>query len=148
MLNFLGHALAHIVNLKRRLLDSRLQGTGITRSQRQILLMLHQSGDCTQKNLLGQLDMDPGQLARTLEGLEKDGYIRRRPWAANRRCMFVEMTEHCRDKLMPGLLAAVDSVDQQLFQGFSLEEQQKMQTMLQRMQTNLLQTQEDTDHDK
>ncbi|WP_434626804.1 MarR family winged helix-turn-helix transcriptional regulator [Chromobacterium sp. CV08] len=137
MIHLLGHRLAHIVNLKRRLMDSRLQNTTITRSQRQILLMLHQCGDCTQKTLLGQLDMDPAQLARTLDGLEKDGLVRRSPWAANRRCMFVEMTEHCRAELMPALLAAVDSVDRRLFQGFSADELQQTQRLLDRMQANM-----------
>ncbi|BEV70853.1 MULTISPECIES: MarR family winged helix-turn-helix transcriptional regulator [unclassified Paludibacterium] len=137
MLNRLGHHLAHIVNLKRRLLDQQLQTTGITRSQRQILLMLNQAGDCTQKHLLGQLDMDPGQLARTLEGLEKEGHITRRPWQANRRCLFVEMTAKCRETLMPTLLAAIDRVDGLLFAGFSEEEQALLQDMLSRMQHNL-----------
>lgn len=147
MLHLLGHQLAHIVNLKRRLMDSRLQGTGITRSQRQILLMLHQHGDCTQKHLLGQLDMDAGQLARTLDGLEKDGYLTRSPWAANRRCMFVEMTERCRAERMPQLLAAVDSVDSQLFQGFSEDEQKLMQGLLERLRANLQPTEEGNPHE-
>ncbi|WP_158253757.1 MarR family winged helix-turn-helix transcriptional regulator [Chromobacterium alticapitis] len=118
-------------------MDSRLQACGITRSQRQILLMLYWHGDCTQKNLLLHLDMDPGQLARTLDGLEKDGYVKRSPWGANRRCLFVELTERCREERMPQLLEAVESVDSQLFQGFDKEEQMHVQKLLDRLQANL-----------
>ncbi|GGP21561.1 MarR family winged helix-turn-helix transcriptional regulator [Silvimonas iriomotensis] len=137
MLPYLGHKLAHVVNLKRRKLDIYLQSAGITRPQCQVLLMLHVHGDGTQKNLLGQLDMDPAQLARTLDALEKDGYVTRRPWQENRRCMFVQMTELCRNERMPGLLAAMNSVEQQMFLGFSEEEHARMHAMLDKMNTNL-----------
>ncbi len=137
MLPYLGHHLAHIVNLKRRRLDSYLQSAGITRPQCQVLLMLHVHGDGTQKSLLGRLDMDPAQLARTLDALEKDGYVTRRQWQENRRCMFVEMTEHCRNERMPALLAAMNSVEQQLFHGFSKDELALMHSMLNKMQANL-----------
>ncbi|AUH53604.1 hypothetical protein CXB49_10980 [Chromobacterium sp. ATCC 53434] len=147
MLHLLGHRLAHIVNLKRRLMDARLPAAGMTRSRRQILLMLWHAGDCTQKTLLGHLDMDPGQLARTLDGLEKDGYVRRAPWSANRRCLFVEMTERCRAEAMPELLAAANDVDELLLRGFSDDERQQMQDMLARMLANFQRQAAGGDHD-
>ena len=68
----LGFQLAKMAKLKRQLIDAYVADIGLSKTEWQALFWLNKLGDCTQKELLKNLDVDAGHLARVLEKLEQD----------------------------------------------------------------------------
>lgn len=129
--------LVKIIQIKRRLIDAEMKKFGISRTGWQALLWLENIGPCTQKELLMNMDIDAGHLARVLDEFETKNYITRRPTKADRRCLLVEITDYGQQHIMPIVRETIAKEDAILFQGVSDEEKQSLQQLLSRLEKNL-----------
>jgi MarR family transcriptional regulator, transcriptional regulator for hemolysin len=95
-LAFLLHDVARL--LKKRL-EQNSGGSGLTRSQWQILAYLAQNEGINQKGLAELLEIEPITLGRIVDKLEILGLIERRPHPTDRRTWLLHFVEAARPKL-------------------------------------------------
>lgn len=95
-LAFLLHDVARL--LKKRL-EQNSGGSGLTRSQWQILAYLAQNEGINQKGLAELLEIEPITLGRIVDKLEMLGLIERHPHPTDRRTWLLHFVEAARPKL-------------------------------------------------
>lgn len=115
----IGFQLLKILKLTRKFIDTEMKELKISRIGWQVLFWMSILGPCSQKELLQNLDIDAGYLARVLEGFEKNGYIIRTPIQGNRRSLFIQMTEYGTQFLMPHIQAIIDKESAILLNGIN-----------------------------
>lgn len=101
-----------------------------------ILLMLHQRGETSQKELACALRMDPASLTRQLKTIEHLGWVRRRNDTADNRLTNVALTPAGTgivEETMPRRLAFIERVLSDL----SRDDLAAMSTMLDRLEQRL-----------
>jgi MarR family transcriptional regulator, lower aerobic nicotinate degradation pathway regulator len=67
-----------------------------------VLLCLHEHGDLSQRDLAGLISMDPSDLVRLLDEMQRAGHLRRRPDPRDRRRYVVSITADGTDALHQG----------------------------------------------
>ena len=97
-------------------------------SQELVLRILDRLGGMDQRELRGQLRIQPGSLSELLSKLEQKGLIARERTEADRRRVTVSLTEEGRAALTPGDAAADDP-----FAALSGEEQETLRTLLEKI---------------
>ncbi|HEU0196986.1 MAG TPA: MarR family transcriptional regulator [Nevskiaceae bacterium] len=101
-----------------------------------ILLMLHQRGETSQKELACALRMDPASLTRQLKTIEHLGWVRRRNDKADNRLTNVVLTPAGTDvveETMPRRLAFIERALSDL----SRDDMAKLSSMLDRLEQRL-----------
>ena len=73
--------------------NNELSGTGITLSQAQVLYCLESQGELAQNELAAQLQIEPPTIARILDRMERDGWIKRLPSPHDRRKKLIRPTK-------------------------------------------------------
>lgn len=127
-----------IMKLHRCILDERLRETGVYRSQHQILMMLSEHSNASQKEIAERLYVSTATIAVSVKKLEKGGYITRavdqEDNRMNKLCLTEKgkhMVEHSRDFF--------HNVEARMFHDFSKEELAVMGQYLDRIYDNLSQ---------
>ena len=95
----LGFLLHDVARLLKRRFEQNARGTGLTRSQWQVLAHLAQNEGIQQGKLAELLDIEAITLGRILDKLETLGLIERRPHPSDRRIWLLHLTEAARPKL-------------------------------------------------
>lgn len=80
-----GTTLVDVTRLFRREFDRRAARLGLTRAQWRVLRLVGQKQGLSQKDLAEHLEMDAIAVGRTVDRLEKSGFIERRADPADRR---------------------------------------------------------------
>jgi DNA-binding MarR family transcriptional regulator len=102
-----------------------------------VLLERCENGEIAcQKDLAEELHVSPATIATSLKSLERMGYVKKLPDAADARRNRVSVTEKGRDAVAR-CNAVFDKVDQQLYAGFTPEELDTIQQYHRRMLDNL-----------
>src|ERR1700692_4044307 len=96
-LAFLLHDVARL--LKKRL-EQNSRGSGLTRSQWQILAYLAGNEGINQKGLAELLEIEPITLGRIVDKLEAQGLVARHPHPSDRRVWRLQLTAAARPKLV------------------------------------------------
>ena len=73
--------------------NNELSGTGITLRQAQVLYCLESRGKLAQNELATQLQIEPPTIARVLDRMERDGWIKRLPSPQDRRKKIIHPTK-------------------------------------------------------
>ena len=95
----LGFLLHDVARLLKRRFEQNARGTGLTRSQWQVLALLAQNEGIHQGKLAELLDIEAITLGRIVDKLETQGLIERRPHPSDRRIWLLHLTEAARPKL-------------------------------------------------
>ncbi len=135
--NSIGLKLVKVVKLKRHFIDIEIKELGLSRTQWQVLFWLQILGSCTQKELLANLDIDAGHLARVLEEFEKNKYITRSPSKEDRRSLFIQITPYTEQKLLPKIEKAIHQEDTVLLKGLKADERNQLKNLLNKLEENL-----------
>lgn len=90
---------ASVVRLRRRLLRERDPGNPLTINAMAVLGALEREGGLRVGELAAREGVRPPSMTRTLNGLERHGYIRRAPNSADGRQVVVSLTERGRATL-------------------------------------------------
>jgi DNA-binding MarR family transcriptional regulator len=95
----LGFLLHDVARLLKRRFEQNARGTGLTRSQWQVLALLAQNEGIHQGKLAELLDIEAITLGRIVDRLETQGLIERRPHPSDRRIWLLHLTEAAQPKL-------------------------------------------------
>lgn len=130
-----GYLMRKVVESIRVQADAQLAVHGVTAVQWVPLFLLLKSGRSTVAALSRQIDIDPGAITRALNRLETKGLIQRQRCDQDRRVVHVILTDTGREvaKQVPAVLA--DVLNHHL-RGFSMDEWQQLQHLLERMLVN------------
>jgi MarR family transcriptional regulator, transcriptional regulator for hemolysin len=134
-LAFLLHDVARL--LKKRL-EQNSRGSGLTRSQWQILAYLAQNEGINQKGLAELLEIEPITLGRIVDKLETLGLIERHPHPTDRRTWLLHLVEAARPKLEQ-IRELGDVTHEEALAGVSEDDRQHLLKTLQALKENLTQ---------
>jgi MarR family transcriptional regulator for hemolysin len=95
----LGFLLHEVARLLRRRFEQNARGSGLTRSQWQVLAYLAQNEGINQSGLADLLEIEPITLGRIVDKLQILGLIERRPDPSDRRVWLLHLTAAARPKL-------------------------------------------------
>ena len=121
-------------NLKHTI-EKRVEGTGVYRSQHRLLMMLGRNPDISQTMLAEKLEVSPAAVAVSLKKLEKSGYIARQCSEDDNRINRVVITEKGQDVIEQSI-NYFKEMECAFFEGFSEEEKNQLEKMLERIATN------------
>jgi MarR family transcriptional regulator for hemolysin len=117
-----GFALGQLSRLWRKELDRRLSPYGLTEARWLALLHLSRmSHPVTQKDLAARIGVQGPTLVRTLDWLEAEGLIERRPIEGDRRAKSLHLTEKARPSLAR-IQAVAEGLREELFADVGEEE--------------------------
>ena len=124
-------------HIQRKWVQARMQELGVGAGQPKLLVYLSGHGPCHQKQLADYFDVDPANVSRMIDSLEKGGFVLRRPDEHNRRRDLVEVTEKGRQA---GALwqERCGQVDEIMLRGFAPEERARFADYLTRAYQNVL----------
>lgn len=141
----LGVAIGQIARRWRARLDQRIAPFGLTEARWLTLLSLARRGDgITQKDLAARLGIEAPTLVRTLDWLERQGFVERRESAQDRRAKTVHLTRQARP-LTLRIEAEAASVRAEILAGIPEEELALCLGVLQRVARGLAVAEEGPD---
>lgn len=117
----LGMALACLVRQWRAVNDERLKPLGLTQSRWITLSHLRQEDGVLQHQLARSVGVENPSMVRTLDGLERQGLIERRPCSKDRRAKRVHLTAAARP-LLAQMELILDDSRRQILAGLSEEQ--------------------------
>jgi MarR family transcriptional regulator, transcriptional regulator for hemolysin len=95
----LGFLLHDVARLLRRRFEQNARGSGLTRSQWQVLAYLASNEGINQSGLADLLEIEPITLGRIIDKLQARGLIERHPDPSDRRAWLLHLTAAARPKL-------------------------------------------------
>ena len=95
----LGFLLHEVARLLRRRFEQNARGSGLTRSQWQVLAYLAKNEGINQSGLADLLEIEPITLCRIVDKLQALGLVERRPHPSDRRVWLLHITPAARPKL-------------------------------------------------
>lgn len=98
----ISHAIFRVARLHRMLAGALLRETGLYPNQELVMMQLWDLGAQRQSELIALLDSDASTMTRTIQRLERAGFVRRRPDPTDRRATLVEPTpasKHLRRRI-------------------------------------------------
>lgn len=109
---------------------------GLNRGQCRLLGCLARNEGINQAGLAELLEVKPMTLVRQIDRMERDGWVERRPDAADRRARRLMLTAKARP-IIAGIAALADEVRGEAFAGFGPAEGQMLVDLLRRARGNL-----------
>jgi MarR family transcriptional regulator for hemolysin len=95
----LGFLLHEVARLMKRHFERNARGSGLTRSQWQVLAYLSRHEGINQSGLAELLEIEPITLGRIVDKLQVSGLIERRPDLSDRRAWLLHLTPTAGPKL-------------------------------------------------
>ncbi|MEO7126597.1 MAG: MarR family winged helix-turn-helix transcriptional regulator [Nakamurella sp.] len=98
----ISHAIFRVARLHRMLAGSLLRPTGLYPGQELVMMHLWDRGAQRQTDLIKVLDSDAATMTRTIQRLERAGFVRRRPDPSDARAALIEPTpasQHLRAEI-------------------------------------------------
>ena len=95
----LGFLLHEVARLLKRRFEQNARGSGLTRSQWQVLAYLANNEGINQSGLADLLEIEPITLGRIIDKLQMRGLIERHPDPSDRRAWLLHLTPAARPKL-------------------------------------------------
>lgn len=125
-----------IMKMHRCILDEQGKWTGVYRSQHQILMMISEHSNVSQKELAKRLYVSSATIAVSVKKLEKGGYITRLVDKEDNRINKLCLTEKGRN-MVGRSREYFRNVESKMFEGFSDEDLAYMEQVLDRIYENL-----------
>ncbi|RLA43880.1 MAG: hypothetical protein DRR42_21170 [Gammaproteobacteria bacterium] len=119
-----------------RIFNRRVKDLGFTRSQWEVIYLLHENDGQTQTEIAAQLIMAKPPLGKLIDRLEKDQWLERRADPADRRAKRVFLTPKSSPVFDP-LEQVVSDIGDLATDGFSDTERRKFVAMLTAAHKNL-----------
>jgi DNA-binding MarR family transcriptional regulator len=120
-----------------RYFEQHADELGMTLAHAKVLVYLARNEGCTQARLAELCDTDPMTLVRTLDRMEKDGFLERRPDPTDRRAYRI-FRKPASDPVIAEIHRIGDKARAEALSGLSNEERMQLYALLERVHTNLL----------
>nr|WP_314256570.1 MarR family transcriptional regulator [uncultured Devosia sp.] len=125
-------SIGYLTNWAARLLvrelDRQLSPLGLSPAHMPVLMAL-EAGDMTQKAIAEQASVEQATMTATLNRMERDGLVTRRPNPQDGRSMLVALTPLARAKL-PEVAQAVNTINAHATEGLTQGEQDQYRSLL------------------
>lgn len=125
-----------VTRLHRSVIEHQLEGTGVYRSQHQILMYVSNNPNVSQKDLAKMYGVSGATIAVSLKKLEKGGYIKRLVDQDDNRCNQICITEKGRTVVKESVLI-FQRLESCMFEGFSEHDMNVLGNLLDRIYGNL-----------
>ena len=125
-----------VARLHRSMMERRLDGTGVYRSQHQILMFVSDNPNVSQKELARMYGVSGATIAVSLKKLERGGYIRRLVDQEDNRCNQISITDKGR-KVVEDSVKIFRQMESRMFEGFSENDMKVLGQLLDRIYGNL-----------
>jgi DNA-binding MarR family transcriptional regulator len=135
-LDSLGYQIGLLSRLFDRSLQESLRDLGVAPGQFAPLVMLFEQDGLTQAELCRRINVEQPTMANTLERMERDGLIKRKPDAADRRRALVFLTQKAKD-VRAQVMEGVREVSNRTVAQISAADQDAIFRLLARMVENL-----------
>ena len=89
-----------VMRLRRRLATERHPDNDLSLTAMAVLGVLHRAGDLTLGELAEHERVRPPSMTRTVQGLEEEGYVVRRPHESDGRASVVALTDTGRSRVL------------------------------------------------
>lgn len=132
----LGFLLHEVARLLRRRFEQNAKGSGLTRSQWQVLAYLSRNEGINQSGLADLLDVEPITLGRIADKLQAMGLIERHPDPSDRRVWLLHLTAAARPKL-DQVRDLGDFTRGEALKGVSEADRERLVEILQTLKINL-----------
>jgi MarR family transcriptional regulator, transcriptional regulator for hemolysin len=133
----LGFLLHEVARLLRKRFEQNARGSGLTRSQWQVLAYLAQNEGINQSGLADLLEIEPITLGRIVDKLQTLALIERHPHPSDRRVWLLHLTPAARSKLTQ-LRRLGDVTRGEALTGVSEADRDRLLKTLQALKTNLM----------
>ena len=133
----LGFLLHDVARLLRKRFEQNARGSGLTRSQWQVLAYLVQNEGINQSGLADLLEIEPITLGRIVDKLQTLALIERHPHPSDRRVWLLHLTPAARSKLTQ-LRRLGDVTRGEALTGVSEADTERLLKTLQALKTNLM----------
>jgi MarR family transcriptional regulator, transcriptional regulator for hemolysin len=133
----LGFLLHDVARLLRKRFEQNARGSGLTRSQWQVLAYLAQNEGINQSGLADLLEIEPITLGRIVDKLQMLALIERHPHPSDRRVWLLHLTPAARSKLTQ-LRRLGDVTRGEALTGMSEADTERLLKTLQALKTNLM----------
>jgi MarR family transcriptional regulator, transcriptional regulator for hemolysin len=134
----LGFLLHDVARLLKKRFEQNSRGSGLTRSQWQVLTYLAQNEGINQARLAELIEIEPITLGRIVDRLEAMGLIERHPHPTDRRTWLLHLVEAARPKLEQ-IRELGDVTHEEALAGVSEDDGQRLLKTLEAMKANLTQ---------
>jgi MarR family transcriptional regulator for hemolysin len=132
----LGFLLHEVARLLRKRFEQNARGSGLTRSQWQVLTYLAQNEGINQARLAALIEIEPITLGRIVDKLEAMGLIERHPHPTDRRTWLLHLVEAAQPKL-ERVRELGDVTGSEALAGVSNADRQRLLETLETMKANL-----------
>ena len=132
----LGFLLHDVARLLRKRFEQNARGSGLTRSQWQVLAYLERNQGIHQGGLADLLDVEPITLTRIVDKLEALGLLERCPHPTDRRVRLLRLTPAAHGKLVQ-MHKLGEMTRAEALVGLSEADQHQLLASLQILKTNL-----------
>jgi MarR family transcriptional regulator for hemolysin len=133
----LGFLLHDVARLLRKRFEQNARGSGLTRSQWQVLAYLDQNQGIHQSGLADLLEIEPITLGRIIDKLETLGLVERQPHPSDRRVWQLRLTPQAGPKLAE-MRKFGDATRGEALAGVSEADRIRLVKTLQALKANLL----------
>ena len=121
---------------RKQIGESAMRALDIQPSQHFVLVWLkHMGRAASQTRLAEMMQVSPANVARSLKGLDRDGYIRR-TGGTDSRCNETVITEK-GEEMLSRSMSLFQDLDGRSFDGFTDEELIRMENLLDKLLSNL-----------
>ncbi|MCB2072662.1 MAG: MarR family transcriptional regulator [Novosphingobium sp.] len=117
--------------------DRIVADLNVTRSQWSMIAVVARSPGATQRMIAEALEMSEASAGRLIDRLCADGLLERRDRDDDRRARAVYLTE-AAEPLLAKLAEIAKQGEEQMFAGFSQEEVDRLEELLDRLYSNIL----------
>ena len=129
--------LVQVGRLHRNVFERNISSLGIHHSQHHLLMYLSKVGDVpSQKHISEIFGVSPAAIARSLKGLEAEGYIEKSNIENDGRFNRIEITQKGKE-IVEKTQILFRETDNSLFEDFSDDEIDTLNELLNKMQLNL-----------
>ena len=124
-------------HIQRKWVRAGMQKLGVGAGQPKLLVYLSAHGPCCQKQLADYFDVDPANVSRMIDSMEKGGFVVRKADGQNRRRDLVEVTQAGR-QAGEVWQRRCEEVEEMMLKGFAPEEREQFADYLSRAYQNVL----------
>lgn len=130
------HAIGRVCGLKFQRMHEMLDALGLYHGQPPVLFTLWHEDGLTQSELSDRINRSPSTTTKTVQRMEKAGFLERRPDPEDERVSRVYLTQAGRD-IKADVEAVWRALGDELFADFTDEEVTTFYALLQRVHRNM-----------
>lgn len=131
-----------LTQLHRKVVEKRVEGTGVHQAQHHLLMCLAKNEFGSQVELAKKMRVTPATVAVSLKALERDGFIYREAKATDSRFNNIKLTEKGQTVVKESQ-HIFDEIDKVIFEGITTKEKEQLSKVLDKLYENLVEVREE-----